>query len=285
MKALVFVSILWAFSFGLIKGELTGIAPSLVSALRLLLCALVFLPFIRLTTNNKLSVQLLLLGALQFGVMYWAYISSYQYLPGYLVAVFTIFTPMYVFLIDGILSRRVNGQQVLPILLSIAGAAVIVFQAPDSDAWLVGFIILQGANLAFSAGQVGYQRISKMHNTDHTNNMSIMYIGAAIFMQIIVLVEQSYVGVSEITNRQWLVILYLGIIASGVGFALWNYGAKQVNAASLAVMNNAYIPFAVIFALTLFNEQADIARLALGTSLIVASAWLLSKQQVQKASE
>ena len=285
MKALVFVSILWAFSFGLIKGELTGIAPSLVSALRLLLCALVFLPFIRLTTNNKLSVQLLLLGALQFGVMYWSYISSYQYLPGYLVAVFTIFTPIYVFLIDGLLSRRVNVQQVLPILLSIAGATVIVFKAPHSDAWLVGFIILQGANLAFAAGQVGYQRISKMHSTDHTNNMSIMYIGAAIFMLIIVLVEQSYVGVSEITNRQWLVILYLGIIASGVGFALWNYGAKQVNAASLAVMNNAYIPFAVIFALTLFNEQADIARLALGTSLIVASAWLLSKQQVQKASE
>ncbi|REL37208.1 EamA family transporter [Thalassotalea euphylliae] len=285
MKALVFVSILWAFSFGLIKGELTGIAPSLVSALRLLLCALVFLPFIRLTTNNKLSVQFLLLGALQFGAMYWAYISSYQYLPGYLVAVFTIFTPIYVFLIDGLMSRRVNLQQMLPILLSIAGAAVIVFKAPNSDAWLVGFIILQGANLAFAAGQVGYQRISKAYSTDHTNNMSIMYIGAAIFMLIIVLVEQSYVGVSDITNRQWLVILYLGIIASGVGFALWNYGAKQVNAASLAVMNNAYIPFAVIFALTLFNEHADIARLALGTSLIAASAWLLSKQQVQKASE
>ncbi|REL31328.1 EamA family transporter [Thalassotalea euphylliae] len=285
MKALVFVSILWAFSFGIIKGELTGIAPSLVSALRLLLCALVFLPFISFTTNNKLSVQLLLLGALQFGVMYWAYISSYQYLPGYLVAVFTIFTPMYVFLIDGLMSRRVNLQQMLPILLSIAGAAVIVFKAPNSDAWLVGFIILQGANLAFAAGQVGYQRISKAYSTDHTNNMSIMYIGAAIFMLIIVLVEQSYVGVSDITNRQWLVILYLGIIASGVGFALWNYGAKQVNAASLAVMNNAYIPFAVIFALTLFNEHADIARLALGTSLIAASAWLLSKQQVQKASE
>jgi hypothetical protein len=36
------------------------------------------------------------LGAIQFGLMYVAYIASYQYLSGYLVAVFTIFTPLYV---------------------------------------------------------------------------------------------------------------------------------------------------------------------------------------------
>lgn len=272
---------LWAFSFGLIKGELTSIAPSIVSALRLLLCALVFLPFLRFHTNNQLSIKLLLLGALQFGVMYWAYITSYQFLPGYLVAVFTIFTPMYVFLIDSVLSRRFNVQLLLPIFLSIIGAAVIVFKTPDSNAWLTGFFILQGANLAFAAGQVGYQRISNKYNNRHVSNMAIMYIGAAIFMGFIVLIEQSYEGLSNITQRQWLVILYLGIIASGLGFSLWNYGAKQVNTASLAIMNNAYIPFAVIFAFTLFNEQADIARLSFGSALILAAVWLLNKRQKQ----
>lgn len=287
MKALIFVSVLWAFSFGLIKGELTGIAPSLVSALRLLLCALVFLPFMRFKTDNKFSAQLLLLGAVQFGVMYWAYIASYQYLPGYLVAVFTIFTPFYVFLFDGLLSRRISTQLLLPIALSVVGAGIIVFKAPESTNWLTGFVILQSANLAFAIGQVGYKHLSSKDSSQreknsHINNMAVMYTGAAIFMMIVVLFEQSYVDVPAITQRQWLVLLYLGIIASGVGFALWNYGAKQVDAPTLAIMNNAYIPFAVIFALTLFDEQADVMRLLAGTSLMLVSAYWLNKYQHAK---
>ncbi|REL28714.1 EamA family transporter [Thalassotalea euphylliae] len=284
MKALIFVSVLWALSFGLIKGELTGIAPSVVAALRLLICALVFLPFMRFKADNKFNLQLLVLGALQFGVMYWAYITSYQYLPGYLVAVFTIFTPFYVFFIDGLLSRRISLQPLAPIALSVVGAGIIVFKAPESANWLTGFVILQSANLAFAIGQVGYKHLSEHHLSQrekplHTSNMAVMYTGAAIFMMVIVLFEQSYVDVPAITPRQWLVLLYLGIIASGVGFALWNYGAKQVDAPTLAIMNNAYIPFAVIFALTLFGERADMVRLLAGTGLILMSAYWLTKVQ------
>ncbi|MFD2165769.1 EamA family transporter [Thalassotalea euphylliae] len=278
MKALLFVSVLWAFSFGLIKGQLTGVDPTLVAAIRLLLCALVFLPFIKFSTNNSYSLKLLGLGAVQFGVMYWAYIQSYQYLPGYLVAVFTIFTPIYVFLVASIWQRNWQFSSLVPIFISIVGAATIVYRAPEANQWLTGFLILQCANIAFALGQVGYKYLSQSIDAGHTNSMAIMYMGAAIFSVITVLFTGSYSGIPDITKDQWLVLLYLGVIASGIGFAAWNYGAKQVKASTLGLMNNGYIPFAVIFSITLFGEQADIVRLTIGTSLMLVAAYWLEKR-------
>lgn len=278
MKALLFVSILWAFSFGLIKGQLTGIDPSLVAAIRLLLCAVIFLPFIKFSTDNRFSLKLLALGALQFGVMYWAYIQSYQYLPAYLVAVLTIFTPIYVYLIACFIEKKFNYQVLLPVIGSIIGAAVIVYQSPNSSEWITGFFILQIANLAFATGQIGYKYLAASSKSTHTNNMAIMYIGAAIFSLTVMIINQAYVGIPDISQQQWTTLFYLGIVASGVGFALWNLGAKQVTPQTLAVMNNGYIPFAVLFSLTLFGEQADLKRLLIGTTIMLLSLWWLERK-------
>ena len=65
MYALVFVSILWAFSFGLIKGQLTGVDPLLVAAIRLLLCFLVFLPFYRWHKRPNKQSHFFILGMVQ----------------------------------------------------------------------------------------------------------------------------------------------------------------------------------------------------------------------------
>lgn len=276
MLALILVSILWAFSFGLIKGQLTGIDPSLVAAIRLTLCFVVFIPFLHLKAHQQ-KFKLIILGAIQFGVMYWAYIKSYQYLPGYLVAVFTIFTPLYVMLFNAIIAGRAKATHWLPVVSSIIGAAVIVFKQPEGSTWLTGILILQLANIVFAFGQVGYKHLIN-NSTSHMGNMAFMFMGAALFSGLIVAVTGSYQGLAQISQSQWMVLCYLGIIASGIGFCLWNYGAKQVSANTLAIMNNGYIPLAVIFSLTLFNESADIIRLVIGGSIIGASLWWSGKQ-------
>ncbi|GIS42101.1 MAG: hypothetical protein Ct9H90mP15_01410 [Candidatus Neomarinimicrobiota bacterium] len=45
----------------------------------------------------KWDIQLILIGAIQFGLMYIFYIQSYQYLPAYLIATFSITTPIFFF--------------------------------------------------------------------------------------------------------------------------------------------------------------------------------------------
>ena len=276
MWRLIAVSIIWAFSFGLIKGKLTGLDSGLVASIRLILCFLCFSPFIFKVAQQKMRIRLMFLGVVQFGIMYLAYIKSYQYLPGYLVAVFTIFTPFYVIAINFIFDKvsreaRSLGYSLLAISISILGAGVIVFKAPGQDEYLIGFLILQCANIAFAIGQWNYQRWADQES--NAGNMAWMYFGAAAFASLVSfpLVEFSQL---VITQEQILVLLYLGTIASGLCFYLWNSGSKHVNPATLAVMNNGYIPIAVIAAIVLFQEPADLQRLLIGGSLIALSVWV-----------
>ena len=68
-------------------------------------------------------------------------------------------------------------------MLSIAGAAVIVFKAPGQDEFLMGFLILQVANIAFAIGQWNYQRWADQ--SSNAGNMAWMYLGAALFASLL----------------------------------------------------------------------------------------------------
>ena len=275
MWQLVLVSIIWAFSFGLIKGQLTGIDPAVVASIRLLLCVLVFSPFLFFINNRSPNLKLIALGSVQFGLMYLLYISSYQYLPGYLVAVFTIFTPLYVVLINSLISKKWQLQILYPVVLSIIGAGIIVFKNINQEGYLLGFLLLQLANIAFASGQVGYKYLAGSGNDK--DNMLWMYLGGALLATIYCLATVDIEAV-EINGKQWLALLYLGVISSGLCFYLWNKGARLVNATTLAVMNNGYVPLAVIFSVTIFAESADFFRLVMGGSFIALSVFLAQRQ-------
>lgn len=282
MWRLVAVSIIWAFSFGLIKGKLTGLDSGLVASIRLILCFLCFMPFIFKVSQQKMRLRLMLLGIVQFGIMYLAYIQSYQYLPGYLVAVFTIFTPFYVIALNIIFDKNSRNAKALTValgavMLSIAGAAVIVFKAPGQDEFLMGFLILQVANIAFAIGQWNYQRWADQ--SSNAGNMAWMYLGAALFASLFSFPQLSWSEI-VISDEQILVLLYLGVIASGLCFYLWNSGSKQVSPATLAVMNNGYIPVAVIASIVLFSEDVDVVRLAIGGGLIFLSVVISYKTRI-----
>lgn len=282
MWRLVAVSIIWAFSFGLIKGKLTGLDSGLVASIRLILCFLCFMPFIFKVSQQKMRLRLMLLGIVQFGIMYLAYIQSYQYLPGYLVAVFTIFTPFYVIALNIIFDKNSRNAKALTValgavMLSIAGAAVIVFKAPGQDEFLMGFLILQVANIAFAIGQWNYQRWADQ--SSNAGNMAWMYLGAALFASLLSFPQLNWSEI-VISDEQILVLLYLGVIASGLCFYLWNSGSKQVSPATLAVMNNGYIPVAVIASIVLFSEDVDVVRLAIGGGLIFLSVVISYKTRI-----
>ena len=115
MLYLAIVSIFWAFSFGIIGSSLTGVDSYLVATLRLASASLVFLPFLRPKYIQGIDcLRLFVYGFIQFGLMYVCYMKAYQYLPSHLVALFSIFTPIYVVLINAIQKRRFRYNMLLP---------------------------------------------------------------------------------------------------------------------------------------------------------------------------
>jgi drug/metabolite transporter (DMT)-like permease len=97
-----------------------------------------------------------------------------------------------------------------------------------------------------------------------------LYIGA-VAMLLPMVITRLPSQLMRLSLDETLVIIYLGTIASGVGFFLWNYGASRVSAAVLAVMNNAKTPLGLVVSLVIFGESVQISRLVVGALVMVAA--------------
>jgi len=271
MVPLIFVSLLWAFSFGLIKGRLAGLDPVAISVLRLAFAALVFLPFLRPRALPRRDViTLAVIGAIQFGVMYMLYTAAYVHLKAHEVALATILTPIYVALLDAAVENRTRWRHIIAASLAVIGAGVLIWQNRTSDTIITGFLVVQGANLCFAAGQVAYKRIRPTLPKGVTD-AGIFFWPCLGALAITVVTSLFFTRWEDFrpTASQWGVLAYLGALASGLGFFLWNYGATRVNTGTLAVFNNAKVPLGVVCSVVFFHETPDsLSRLFLSLALL-----------------
>ena len=277
MLYLVAVSLLWAFSFGLIKGQLAGLDSAFISTVRLALALLVFLPFVRTRwLGLKTSLLLFVIGAVQFGLMYLAYNESFQHLQAHEVALFTLTTPLFVTLLADALDQKFRLRSFLAALLAVGGTALIVFQGKELRPTLLGLGLVQLSNLAFAAGQIGYKRLREKQPTMKDREVfAVLFAGGCAVSLAVMLARDVSV---TLNTSQVFTLLYLGVLASGVGFYFWNVGATMVSAGALAVMNNAKIPLAVACSLVFFGETADLPRLAISLVLLTGAVFLAERK-------
>ncbi|ARS53675.1 carboxylate/amino acid/amine transporter [Kushneria konosiri] len=271
MGYLLGVTLLWSFSFSLIGVYLAGQVDSYFAVLtRITLACLVFLPFLRpRLLDRRRTLGLMGIGAVQLGLMYVCYYQSFVLLSVPEILLFTIFTPIYIALLDNLLCRRLDMFQLAMAGLAVLGAALIRYQAPGDDFW-TGFFMVQGANLCFAIGQVGYRHL--MRDVEGTfpamNVFGWFYVGALL----VALPAWVLLGNSDhlpSTPVQWGVLAWLGMVASGAGYFLWNQGARRVDAATLAVMNNLLIPAGLLVNLLIWNRDADLSRIAQGGAVML----------------
>ncbi|MDR0534296.1 MAG: EamA family transporter [Verrucomicrobiales bacterium] len=278
MGLLLLVSLVWAFSFGLIKDQLSGLDSTAVAFLRLAFALLVFLPFLRrenITLTAKL--QLALIGALQFGAMYLCYQRSFAYLSAYEVAIYTIFTPIYLSLLDACWQRKFWLGGMIAALLAVLGAAIVKWQGM-TGALGSGFLLVQISNLCFAAGQLAYKNLrGRLAVSGDTGLFGWLLLGAVLVTALVTVPVTDW-GQFRPDWKQWLVIAYLGVLASGLCFFWWNLGATRVATAVLAVFNNAKIPAAVLVSLLVFREQADVPRLLCGLAVMMLAVWLANRK-------
>ena len=285
MHYLAIVSIVWALSFGLIGQALSEVDPFFAATMRLGIAGLVFIPFLRWSKIPHGSHFILVgCGAVQFGVMYVCYMKAFQIAPGqsHLVALFSILTPLYVVLINDLRKREFHPKYLYAAILAIAGAAIIKARTGSMDSLWITFGLMQVAGLAFGFGQVYYRDWKRKHTEvkDH-QIFALLYAGgfgvAAIACAFFTNWERT-----QLDAKQLQVLTYLGIVASGLGFFLWNKGAAICRAGTLAAFNNAVVPLAMACSLFIFGEGSGleggaILRLIIGSALIIAAVALAEK--------
>jgi carboxylate/amino acid/amine transporter len=279
MPILIAVTLLWAFSFSLIGVYLAGQVDAWFSVLmRVTLATVVFLPFLKLRQiEAKIAFKLMVCGALQLGIMYGFYYQSFLYLSVPEVLLFTVMTPLYVTLINDMLDRRLNIGFAISAILAILGAVAIRYQGVD-EGFIKGLLIVQGANVCFASGQVGYKRIIAKERPDLPQRTVFGWF----FLGALAVVIPCFLALGNpdklpTTTLQWSILTYLGIVASGLGYFAWNKGATMVDIGTLAVANNLLIPAGIVVNVIFWNRDADILRLAIGGGIILLALWVNDK--------
>ena len=277
MIYLILVSILWSFSFGIIKYGLPGIDSTLISLMRNLI-ALLFFASLTLYNFKKFSfdIRLVLIGAIQFGLMYILYIQSYQYLPAYLIATFTITTPIFIGIFSQLLEDKsfsLNG--IFSIILVVIGSLMMRFNIVNPIDYWLGFFLIQCANVCFAIGQIMFKRWhSKNTSVDIIYNFSQMFFGAVLITSIFSIINSTNLAMLNASNLYAL--LFLGLFSTGFGFLAWNLGAIQVSNERLAVMNNAVIPIAIFNSYLIFGEAINLILFLPGLVLFYKAFKLVS---------
>ncbi|MDR1969035.1 MAG: DMT family transporter, partial [Burkholderiaceae bacterium] len=184
MPFLILVSFIWAVSFGLIKGKLAGLDSSALGVVRIAFATLVFLPFFRPARIAPSRLfALAAIGAVEFGCMYVLYMAAFGYLKAYEVALFTIFTPLWLALLDAIAQRRLPANLLAAVLLAVAGTAMACWQSlTTGHDMLAGFVLVQASNLCFALGQFFYRyvRAALPAAVSNASLFACLYIGALI---------------------------------------------------------------------------------------------------------
>lgn len=270
------VTLLWAFSFSLIGVYLAGQVDSWFSVwMRVALASLVFLPFIKFKSIPiRLILKLMVIGGIQLGLMYCFYYQSFLLLSVPEVLLFTVFTPIYVTLIYDLLKGHFSPWYLVTAAIAVVGAVFIKF-AGINDNFLTGFFVVQGANLCFAIGQVAYKYVMEKQPvtlSQHTV-FGYFYLGALVVASIAFLLFGNSDKLPT-TSLQWGILVYLGLIASGLGYFAWNKGACLVNTGALAIMNNALVPAGLVVNIMIWNRDVDLMRLGIGGSIILLSLWV-----------
>lgn len=239
----VSLTVLWGFVFVVMRDLLDTLPPFLMSTLRVVAASMPVLVLLRLPripfywvlllggTQGVIQMSLLLFG-MQFGMP--------AGLAALVLQMQVLFTTVLAFLFLGERPRR---AQYAGIAISLAGMIVIALTMPGG-ATLIGFGIVVLAAMTWASSNL----VVKLAGTD-----DVMHLVAwAHVIGILPLLALSYIfeGQNEIFNIlarvTWLgvgEIIFMGLVSTFGGFALWSYLMRK-NSASTVAPFSLIIPIA-----------------------------------------
>ena len=258
----VLLTVLWGFVFVVMRDLLDTLPPLLMSTLRVVAAGAPVLVLLRLPRTPFYWV--LLLGATQGVIQMSLLLFGMQFgMPAGLAALVlqmqVLFTTVLAFMFLG---ERPGWGQYAGIAISLAGMIVIALTMPGG-ATLIGFGIVVLAALTWASSNI----VVKLAGTDDVVHL----VAWAHVIGILPLLALSYIfeGQNEIfvilARITWFgvgEIIFMGLISTFGGFALWSYLMRK-NSASAVAPFSLIIPIAgMISTALILGEELSPMRMA-----------------------
>lgn len=277
-------SFIFGFSFLFTSIGLKSVKPMDLMAYRFLTAALIMTilwaaGFVKLNYKGKNLSNVILLSLCQPVIYFicetYGIKNTTSSLSGLMIALIPVVVAVFASLF---LNEKPNLYQVLFIILSIAGVAVIVlldgYEGGVSKP--VGFLFLTGAVISAGFYSILSRKLSE-NFTPFEITFVMMWAGA-IFFNIIDIIQRISNNnlmdyLKDISNYNVIVpIIYLGIFSSVIAYILHNFMLSKLPASQAAVFANL-TTIVSVFAGILINHESFYWFHILGGIMILTGVW------------
>ena len=256
--ALVIIFI-WGFNFIIIAWGVESMPPLLMGGLRFLLVGLLGSLFIR-KPDIPWRWMALYAFTLCFGQFSLLFSALAVGMPAGLASLVlqsqAIFTLLFSLII---LKEQIKANQVLAMLIAGAGLYIIGSSGQTSNMTLIGFAFTIAAAIAWGLGNVVNRMINQR---GYRANIGLVvwssWVAMLPFFLTSYIVEGEDAIKQSLLNLNWLsfvVLFYLAIAASIIGYSLWSYLLTHYPAGQVAPLTLAVPVVGMVSAVILLDES------------------------------
>ena len=265
---------IWGSTYIVTTELLPANYPLTVALLRALPAGLLLLAIVRQLPERAWWGRILLLGALNFSVL-WAmlFLAAYR-LPGGVAATITSVQPlMVVFLASFFLGAPVRALSVVAAVVGIGGVALLVL-TPNAALDALGIAAAIAAAVSMAFGTVLSRRwqppVSALTFTAWQ-----LTAGGLLLLPVALLLEPP---LPALTLHNWIGFGWLGLVGAALTYIVWFRGVARLEPSTIAPLAFLSPVMAVILGWALLG-QALSAWQVLGIFIVIASIWLSQRAQ------
>ena len=258
----IFVTVLWASSWVLIKFGLRNSIPAITFAgLRYGLAWVCLTPFILLNREQRSAIRQLSrtdwlrLGAL--GLVFYTLTQGSQflglaYLPATMLNLLLNLTPVVVG-ITGIffLNDHPAPMQWFGIGLATVGVGFYFLPISLPQTQVIGVIVALVGVLA----NAGSSLLGRAINRSGTlSPLLVTFVSMGIGSFLLLVLGTATQGLGSITWKDWAIIIWLAVVNTALAFTLWNHTLRTLTAVESSVINGLMMPQIAILAFVFLDE-------------------------------
>jgi len=287
----IFVTVLWASSWVLIKFGLRNNIPAISFAgLRYGLAWLCLMPFVLLKPERRSELRRLSradwlkLGAL--GLVFYTLTQGSQflslaYLPAAMASLLLNLTPVVVG-ISGffLLNERPIASQWFGIGLATVGVGFYFLPIVLPQAQIIGVLVAVIGVLANAGSSLLGREINR---SETLSPLVVTFVSMGIGSLLLLVIGSVTQGFGSMTWQDWAIVIWLAVINTAFAFTLWNHTLRTLTAVESSVINSLMMPQIAILALVFLDEilssKEIIGLILVGVGVLIVQ--LKRKNQVQ----
>jgi len=265
---------IWGSTYIVTTELLPANYPLTVALLRALPAGLLLLAIVRQLPERAWWGRILLLGALNFSVL-WAmlFLAAYR-LPGGVAATITSVQPlMVVFLASVFLGAPVRALSVVAAVVGIGGVALLVL-TPNAALDALGIAAAIAAAVSMAFGTVLSRRwqppVSALTFTAWQ-----LTAGGLLLLPVVLLLEPP---LPTLTLHNWIGFGWLGLVGAALTYIVWFRGVARLEPSTIAPLAFLSPVMAVILGWALLGQALSTWQV-LGIFIVIASIWLSQRAQ------